>query len=306
MKFETAKTIFLVIVAIAILGSSWVGVNAMLDHFALKDQFIKEQMVVLKANVVSNQVQINTKLLEDRIKELDRSITALVKERDQQITDIGTTVAKVKQSVDLVNRKSSHTYKGKFEQYYKEIMAEDAEGNEYPIAWAMFYPNNPEEKQWKTGVFGVEIHQQITLAENDERGDVYVEAWKKVDKKGFRNKEVPIEIKSSEWIKREKTDKEWFFNPRLSLGGAFGEEMYPNLGLSIWSYGRTKTDMDWRIFDVGVGADSDNTYFHFSPAEYNIGHWLPLVDNIFIGPFVGVSSDTDSSTIWGLLLDVPL
>jgi len=306
MKFETAKNVFLVAIAIAVLGAAYVGAQEIMNHFALKNKLIQEQMVVLKESVVSNRIQIDTAALEKKISDLDRSITALVKERDQQITDIGKTVVSMKKSVDLVNRKSEHVYKGKFEQYYKEIMAKDAEGNEYPIAWVMFYPNNPEDKKWKSGTFASEIHQQIVLAENDERGDVYVEAWKKVKKRGYKEREFPLKIESAEWVKREKTDKEWFFNPRLSLGAAFSSEMFPQLGVSFWSYGRTKTDMDWRILDVGIGVDSDNTYFTFSPAQYNIGHWLPLIDNTFIGPFIGVSSDSDESTLFGISLDIPL
>lgn len=310
MKFETAKTIFLILVAIAILGSSWVGVNAMLDHYALKNKLVEEQMVILKDSIVSNRVVIDTKVLEDRIGSLDRTITAIVKERDQEITDIGKSVAKLAQTVDLINRASDKTYKGKVDkQHYefKKIYGKDTDGKQFPVAWVMFYPNQTEDKQWKSGVYPLEYHNRVVIAENAERTDSIIQAWVMNNQmKEVRGREFPIKVDSVEWIKRKKETKEWYFNPRLSLGGAFGEEMYPNLGLSMFSYGRTKTDMDWRILQVGVGADNDDTYFHFSPAEYNIGHWLPLVDNIFVGPFVGVSSDEDASTIWGMLLDVPL
>jgi len=307
LNFGNMKIFVMFVVGLSVAGLAWVGAQELMDHFALKNKLVEEQMVVLKKSLVSQQVQINTKLLEDRIKDLDRSLTALVKERDQQITDIGKSVAKVKQSVDLINRGSDHTYDGKFKQDFKKIYAKDAEGNQYPIAWAMYLPNNPPEKRWKTGTYPLEVHQRVVLAENEERADSMVEVWIENNQmKETEGNRYPVEVKEVEWIKREKEDKEWFFNPRLSLGAAFASEMYPNLGLSVFSYGRTKTDMDWRILEVGIGQDSDNTYFHFSPAQYNIGHWLPLVDNIFLGGFVGVSSDSDESTLFGVNVDVPL
>lgn len=291
MKFETAKTIFLVAVGVAILWSAYVGAKEIIGHFALKNKLVEVQMVRLSRSVVSQQVQINTKVLEDRMENLSLTIKQMVKERNQQITDIGKSVAKIKQRVELVKRESNHIYsKGKIiDHEFKKIYAKDVDGKEYPVAWAMFYPNQKSGKRWKTGTYPIEIHERITLAENEERVDSIVEVWIEKDQIKY-----PIDLENIEWVRREKQSKEWMFNPRLSLGASVSSsESYPNLGVSFFSYGRTNSDMDWRFLDVGIGGNSDTIYFQLVPAEYNIGKVLPLIENIFLGPFMGVDEDSD-------------
>lgn len=292
MKFESMKPGFLIVVLLIILGCAYVGAKEIIGHFALRNKLIEEQIVRLSESVVSQQAQINTKLLEDRIKDLNLSIKQIVKERDQQITDIGKSVAKIKQRVELVDRQSNHVYsKGKVTDHeFKKIYAKDVNGAKYPIAWAMFYPNQPNpEKRWKTGTYPIEIHERIVLAENEDRVDSIVEAW--IEKNQVK---YPIRVESVEWVRREKKTKGWMFNPRLSLGVSIGSgESYPNLGVSFFSYGRTKGDMDWRFFDVGIGGDSSTLYLQLVPAEYNIGKVLPLIDNTFLGPFIGVDEESD-------------
>ncbi len=308
MKFETIKSLSIVAVTIAVLGLAYVGAQEVMGYFALKNKFVKEEMVILKKNIVSQRVQIDTRVLEQKMKELDGSITAIVKERDQQITDIGKTVAKIKQTVDLVNRKSDKSYEGrksviktgkkdKMKYEFKKIYAKDAEGTKYPIAWVMFFPNQTGDKMWKSGTYPVEIHQKLVIAENRERTDSIVETWLQINKfKETRGRMFPVEMKSVNWIKRQKKTKEWFFNPRLSLNVNVGNDAYPSLGLSFGSYGRTKTDMDWRVLGIGIGGNSDEMYFNFVPFEYNLGG-IPginkVIKNTFVGPYIGMDSEGD-------------
>ena len=101
MKLETVKSISVVLFIIIVGSFAFVGAKEMIGHFAIKNKLIEEQMVRLSSNVVSQRAELSTKLLEDKIKELSTSIIALAKERDQDINDIGKSVAKIKQSVEI-------------------------------------------------------------------------------------------------------------------------------------------------------------------------------------------------------------
>ena len=111
MKFETIKSGSIIAITIAVLICAWVGAKEIRGHFLLRNKLVNEEMVILKKNIVSQRVQIDTKILEDKIKDLNNSILAIVKERNQQITDIGKSVSKIKQTVDLQNRESNKSYK---------------------------------------------------------------------------------------------------------------------------------------------------------------------------------------------------
>ena len=304
MKFETIKSGSIIAITIAVLICAWVGAKEIRGHFLLRNKLVNEEMVILKKNIVSQRVQIDTKILEDKIKDLNNSILAIVKERNQQITDIGKSVSKIKQTVDLQNRESNKSYEGredkpkdKMQYEFKKIYSKDANGEKYPVAWVMFFPNQTPDKMWKSGTYPIEIHQKLVIAENRERTDSIVEVWlENNQQRETKGNMYPVEIESLEWVKREKTTKEWMFNPRLSLNMNVGTEIYPSIGVSLFSYGRTDVDMDWRFIDFGIGGTSDDLYFSFTPVEYNLGN-IPgvnnLIKNFFVGPYIAIDSEIE-------------
>jgi hypothetical protein len=101
-----------------------------------------------------------------------------------------------------------------------------------------------------------------------------------------------------QWAKREIKDRKFSFNMRLGFTGNVSQEsVFPGLDLSFFSYGRTKRDLDWRFLSLGIGYDKDEFYGYVVPFQYNIGNFIPLIENMYIGPMIGVS--TDSETIYG-------
>jgi hypothetical protein len=101
-----------------------------------------------------------------------------------------------------------------------------------------------------------------------------------------------------QWVKREIKDKKFSFNMRLGFtGGVSNDSVFPALDLSFFSYGRTKRDLDWRFLSIGLGYDNDEFLGYLFPFQYNIGNFIPLVENLYIGPLIGVS--TDSEVIYG-------
>ena len=85
-----------------------------------------------------------------------------------------------------------------------------------------------------------------------------------------------------------------------SSNGAIGAA---GLSFSFSGYGKSRSDLDWRFFDFGVSTNGDDTYAKFTPFAYNIGKPLPVVDNLFLGPFVGLGTGGDK--IVGLGLSIP-
>jgi hypothetical protein len=276
-----------------------------------------------------NLVRAHTEIgsLKNEIKALkdgeSRARTEMLKdieERDETIKNMGETVAKLNENIRDLRVKSDHEYKrdtGDYnEQYFKKIMyrAKDEDGNvlEVPVGWAMFFPNREPEKQWKTGVYPLEYHTRTIQSEQqDGQWNTYSEVWFENNKdKASRGIEVPIKIASSEF-KQERVEGErmYWWAPKLNLnadiygstdleaGGAAG------LSLSLMGYGRTENDLSWQFVDFGVSTSGDDTYFKFTPIKYNIGRNLPLIDNSFIGPFIGFSTGGD--TVFGFSISIP-
>ena len=313
MNLDTIKSICIVIFVIIVAIFSYVGCKEIITHFALRNKLINEQIVKLSENIASQRAELNTKILEDKISELSIGVTSLVKKRDQIINDIGISISSIKQTVDLMNKKADVVYNkpGMEEHHYlfKKIYMKDANGESFPIAWVMFYPNKPENEQWKSGTYPIEFHERVVLAETDAKDenyrlDVIGETWIENNRNSeTKGNQYPIKLNSFEWTRRELKDKRWAFNPRTSIGFNAGTTLFPSLNLSFFSYGKTKGDMDWKFLTAGGGGNNDDWQLHLSPASYNIGKPIPLIDNIFLGPYISI--DGQSETGIGIIVDVP-
>ena len=154
-----------------------------------------------------------------------------------------------------------------------------------------------KKRPWDLTVTQREYRVVNVLGQDDEgRHYVYNKFSIVVD-----GKKYDIKISDSKFIERLPESK-FRFSPRLYFGmdgGAYfskpiGAAM-PNMQLFFWSKGRTASDPDWILLGVGAGYEivEDQISFLISPVSYNVGHHLPLVDNIFVGP--SVSTDTQGN-----------
>jgi hypothetical protein len=101
-------------------------------------------------------------------------------------------------------------------------------------------------------------------------------------------------------IENEYPTPQFYFNPRLYLGVDFGAvltppahvELVPSVGLSFFSYGKTKLTPDWSFLTLGIGyaTQTKNAVINLAPVNYNIGKLIPFMTNFQIGP--SVSLDT--------------
>lgn len=280
-------------------------VAKVVDFFDKKEQFYNEQIIKLSENAVSKRMEISNSLMKEELKKLRQDFLDLAKQRDQDITHIGNVVAELKQ--DLTEQ-IGNMYKDEKDptKNYAEVVLKKqlSDGSEIPWGWAMYSPNAPVDEKWTTGTYPLKVHTKIALGESEDRSDAYVEAWMTSDVfKDDKDKKFPINIESVDWVKRPPKEKEWMFNPRLSLGFGYASEIFPALELSLFSYGKSEGDMDWRFLSFGVGASDENYYLYTAPVEYNVGKPIPLIDNIFFSPFVGI--DKEMSTIFGGQFQIP-
>jgi len=237
------------------------------------------------------------------------------KKTQERLDELGKINIKLAQQVDLLNRKSDHTYtnveKPKTTHDFKKVYREDPDGLKYPVAWSMYYPFQTEDKRWKTGLYPLEYTINVIETENkngtfNRYAEAYVENNQMKETRGQRFK---LPIKDIQWAKYPQKEKHWFWwNPRLALGGAFtNQDISAQLNLSLSSYGKTTGDMDWRFFTFGAGGTKDGDdwkgVFSFEPFSWNMGKPIPLIDNLFVGPIVTL--DTDSETGGGLQISVP-
>jgi hypothetical protein len=313
MKPETIWVLVkssILIVAFGIFAyGAYIGISGMMNYFGLKTKLIKEEMLILSKNMASQKVEFDTEKLENRIELLNKTITNLVESRNQDIVSFGKIVSRLESSI-IEGKSELKVDEENQERTYDEtlVYTNDSEGNKFPIAHVLYNPFLKGDEKWTSRPYPIKFTTQLTLGESDDRKDLYVHLFMENDDiKEYRGKKFPLTINEVEWIERPPKDKEFMFNPRVSLGASIGTKMYPNLGLSFYSYGRTIRDMDWAFLRLGAGANTDSIFFQLSPAEYNIGNHVPVVENLFFGPFVGygLSSEDESKTIYGGSFDIP-
>lgn len=63
-----------------------------------------------------------------------------------------------------------------------------------------------------------------------------------------------------------------------------------SIGMSIASYGRDR-NLDWRFIRLGLGIDKSGLEFSLAPVEYNFAQPLPIINNLWISPSIGVNMD---------------
>lgn len=121
-----------------------------------------------------------------------------------------------------------------------------------------------------------------------------------LDDKGKAVKELELEhldvLTSNDLPKRMM-----WFNPKLDLGIGAGVNSklvftwVADFGFSFAAYGVTKDDITWRFLRVGTGLSNHGFSLTFSPAQLNIGKFLPVVSNIWLTPYAGYEFGTPAA-----------
>lgn len=317
--FDIVKSVAVVVVLIFL----WTKGQTVIDIFNRPDPKpaeiirIDENAVKLAALEASNAMAEKMRLQwEDEKSILLAMYESEKKKTGEILEELGRVKGELSQTVDLVNRKSDHTYTSKTKpentQDFKKIYSKDADGNPFPLAWSIYYPFQTEDKKWKTGTYPLEFTTNIVESENpDGTFNRYAELYVMNNQmKETKDKIFKLKLIDIKWQKYEIKEKSFFWwNPRLGLAGLItNRDVSAQLNLSLSSYGKTTGDMDWRFFTFGAGGtkDSNNDWkgiFSFEPFSWNLGKPLPLVDNIFVGPAFTIDTKTEYG--YGLQISVP-
>ncbi len=158
---------------------------------------------------------------------------------------------------------------------------------------------------WKSKPWSVDIkpreYHMATVIGRDEDGRVYVHNKMRIGVDGKMHT-VPIDQAEFQEVYPESAFR---FDPHLTLGvdvgasiatstdankSAVQADVVPNLQVTLFSYGETKVNPDWTFLGLGLGyeAQRNSLGILLSPVNYNVGKPLPLMDNMYLGPVVGV------------------
>lgn len=249
----------------------------------------------LTENAVRANTEINDAKLKEETRKLDNKITEKISQSNEKIAQIGVVVAK--QGRNVVVTSSTTSYKpgtaDKDAYEFRKIYSKDAKGNDYPVAWVVFYPNRELGKQWEYGTYGLEYNMKmIQTQQRSGTTNNYAEAWiQNNEEDESKGKQYPLSIQSAEFIQKSPDGKSFMFAPAFDMGiiGVYSMTNKMDFGamanVSFFGYGKTKKELDWRFIAVGVGGNGDNWWGEFSPVQYNIGNNIPLMTNLWVGPY---------------------
>lgn len=173
------------------------------------------------------------------------------------------------------------------------VINEPFENDNVPFGEATF-------SAWKDKPWGLDIYKRqyniTTVIGQDENGRHYTYNKFTIEAKG---KTYTVLIRDSKF-EEVYPEAKFRFSPRLYLGVDGGvvvnpnpkAEMTPNIQVSFFSYGKTTIDPDWSLLGLGLGYETqiDRPVIILSPVSYNLGHHLPLVNNLHVGPSVSIDT----------------
>lgn len=245
-------------------------------------------------------LNLNLEQIRNDLKKFDASIkainTVVVQTPGSHETNIPSTTTEPGKPVECVDNKCKDPY-GHFSNVESLALNENMGNINVPFGNTKFraWEQNPWEFEVYPRKYGVS-----TVLGQDIHGRHYTYNHFSVEVDG---KKYDIPISSSE-LKEEKPEPQFFVNPRLFLGldiGAtiqpLGPEVIPNIQVGIFSYGTTMKieDSQFTFLNVGIGynAEAKLPSLIISPFNYNIGHDVPYVDNLWVGPSVAVDIKGD-------------
>ena len=313
--FDITKSIALV----AVIGFLWFHGNAIVNGFN-KSSISPAVIKTIDDNAMKlSLLTASNKKVEDLRKDFESKNSKILANYEEQtkevLEELGEVKAEQKQTRDLINRQSDKITNPKNEKLayeFKKVYAKDIDGKSFPVAWVMYFPNQSDDKRWKSGTYPLEYYTKIIETENrdgtfNRYAEMHLENNQMDETEG---NQYPIKLENIEWAKVEKKEKSWaLWNPRLGFGVSVTPGyIAPTLDISITSYGRTSADLDWRflIFGAGINKDSDDDLVligSFEPCSWNIGNALPLIENMFVGPIWSI--DTNSETKLGVKIAIP-
>jgi len=344
--FEIAKGVVFLFILLALFFGGLKAYGWINHKLAVQEELDNAKLAEARKykQYADNLVQANTEIVTSLKTEIDKlkkeNNVALnqmldeIKKRDEKITNMGLTIAKMDGDLTKIRVAADKTYKAgtddpnayEFKKVVYGFKDDKGKDTEVPVAWVQYFPNREPDKQWKTGVYDLDYYvRTIQSTQKDGQVNTNTQIWFENERDvASRGVKVPLDIKSSEFKQLKKETKEFFWwAPHLSLnvdlgfglgslaGGSDGSGqsilVAGGVSFSAMGYGRTVNDLDWRFLDLGVSTNGHDTYGKFTPFAYNLGNVIPIVSNSFIGPFIGYgfAGDVKQDIIFGVGLSIP-
>ena len=163
-----------------------------------------------------------------------------------------------------------------------------------------------KDKPWSIDILPRTYHVNTVLGQ-DKEGRHYVYNQMQIEADG---KKYKVPIKQAQF-KEVYPESSFHFNPKINLGVDVGAvvskphaEVVPDLEVSLFSYGRTKTnkDTEWTFLGIGAGYGTQTQAFDvvLTPVNYNLGQHIPLIESLYVGPTLSVDTHGDFSVLGGL------
>ena len=271
-------------------------VPTMFDNYLESDGINQTTIEQISKNVSRAEVATSNKEVSDAIKYLREQNSVALK----AVGDLGDKVSGIGKITGVSPQNVEKEVEGDYfedEQGSRDLHTflvhsglETKDGNKMPIATVYYSPEIEDKKdRVSTDAHKIEFKTNVIEAiSKDGNPTRTVEAWAENNWSAESvGKKYPIDLYIDSWVIR-KPPKSFMWNPNLALSiFASMDEVFPAFSMSLWSYGHTKKDVDWRFASVFIGATDDDVMVGFVPALYNVGNELPLISNMYIGPFVG-------------------
>lgn len=148
-----------------------------------------------------------------------------------------------------------------------------------------------KQAPWDVNVYPRK-YNVVNVVGTDENGKQYFYNKFSINTNG---KDYPLNITKAETIQQYPSPSISWWNPRI-YGGINGgvnltqapvqAAIVPNVGIGVITYGKTKTQPDLSILQVGVGYDvvAKSLQVSISPVQYNLGQHIDIIKNTFVGP----------------------
>lgn len=167
--------------------------------------------------------------------------------------------------------------------------------------------NAASERPWSTKLHPLRYRVTTLVAEGDDEGEISLHHELRMDNP---DQPGPVEqIELTEHTVRTTTANPSFelWDPALMLSlGVDLRSWGPSLVFSLSSYG-TRREERYRFINVGAGVtiEGQDLFLNLIPAMINTGRFLPLIDNLWVGP-QGTFIPRDQSFSLGVVVGVTL
>jgi hypothetical protein len=273
----------------------------------LADNIIRAQSSYIQKDdleKISKSNNIDLKPINDDLKKIDASIKAINIVKTSSTGSSGsnkpsTGTTPRPDQVPTDPDKDLYNYQNNRQEF---LISENFKDQPIPIGSVGFsaWKKNP----WDDNIYPRQ-YKVVNVLAQDDNGRHFVYNKLLITTNG---KEYSLKLDESR-VDEVLPESKWRFDTRLYAG--FDGGLYfskpsaafvPNLELFLFSYGRVKADPSLIAIGIGAGYEivNNEVAFIFSPINYNIGHDLPLVNNVFVGPSLSVDINGNLTALVGL------